>query len=174
MNDTIDIRGNTVKNIVSDLNKTFTGTSLKDDSISTIKPCSQLAFQTLTTAWFLFNDLVPLWRTQMSFRTTVSNLEVAGKESVNRKTLKTRSKGRKFWKSLVILSVRPNVNTGDVQWHRLLKCFNWDGVQHLLYRHTEGRSAAWCYWTCCGTEQRWDKRKERKEMKIWEARYIIF
>jgi len=60
MNDTIDIRGNTVKNIVSDLNKTFTGTSLKDDSISTIKPCSQLAFQTLTTAWFLFNDLVPL------------------------------------------------------------------------------------------------------------------
>jgi hypothetical protein len=50
MNGTIDIRGNTVKNIGSDLNQMVTGTSLKDDSVSTHKTHSHAVFQTLRTA----------------------------------------------------------------------------------------------------------------------------
>jgi hypothetical protein len=51
MNGPIDIGVNTVKNIVSDLKQGVTGTSLKDDSVSTHRPGSHVAFQTLRTAW---------------------------------------------------------------------------------------------------------------------------
>jgi hypothetical protein len=50
MNGTIDIRGNTVKNIVSDVNKRVTSTSLKGHNVSTHRPRSHVAFQTLRTA----------------------------------------------------------------------------------------------------------------------------
>jgi len=50
MNGPIDIRGNTVKNIVSDLNQRVTSIVLKGDSVSTNKPCSHVAFLTLRNA----------------------------------------------------------------------------------------------------------------------------
>jgi hypothetical protein len=50
VNGSIDIRGNTVKNIGSDLNQMVICTSLKDDGVSTHKPRSHVAFQTVRTA----------------------------------------------------------------------------------------------------------------------------
>jgi hypothetical protein len=50
MNEPFDIRGNRVKNIGSNVNQRDTGFSLKDDSISTRRPRSHVAFQTLRNA----------------------------------------------------------------------------------------------------------------------------
>jgi hypothetical protein len=44
------IRGNTDKNISSNLNQRFTDTNLKGDSVSTQTPRSHIAFRTLRTA----------------------------------------------------------------------------------------------------------------------------
>ena len=50
MNGPIDIRGNTVKDIASDLNQRVTGISLKGDSVSTDRPRSKVAFQKFRNA----------------------------------------------------------------------------------------------------------------------------
>jgi hypothetical protein len=50
MKDIIDAKGNTVKNIGSYLNQSVTGTSLKDNSVSTHRRRSLVSFHTLKTA----------------------------------------------------------------------------------------------------------------------------
>ena len=89
MNGTIDIRRNTEKNISSDQNHRFTGTSLKNDNVSTHKPRSHVAVQTLKTAGFLCSVSSCACEGQKkSLRKTVSSLEAAGKKSVDRKLRK--------------------------------------------------------------------------------------
>jgi hypothetical protein len=61
MNGTINFRVNTVKNIGSNVNQGFYRHHLKHDSLSTLKPCSHVAFQTLRTAGiFVHLVLAPL------------------------------------------------------------------------------------------------------------------
>jgi len=47
-----------VNNIGSDLNQRVTGTSLKDDSVSTHTPRSHVAFHTLRTAGICVNEFL--------------------------------------------------------------------------------------------------------------------
>jgi len=137
MNGAIDIRPHAVKNIRSNLNQRVTGANLKDDSVSTHTPCSHALSRRLELPGFVFREFLGLWRTQNVLPHNRKQFRGCWEEKCKQEIHKTRSKKGKFCKSVVILSVVPNVNTGDVQWHRLLKGFNWGGsATFILPPHT--------------------------------------
>jgi len=69
----MDIRGNAVKNIGSNVNQRVTGLSLKDDSVSSLKPRSQKVSRRLELPCFSSMTSCAWEGHKTSFRTTVSS-----------------------------------------------------------------------------------------------------
>ena len=65
------------------------------------------------------------------------------------------------------MSVAANVNTSDVQWHLLLKGFNWDGSATFIFPpHTEGWSAAWCYRNMQQNRAKMGQKQRQRKLRI--------
>jgi len=118
---TIDFRGNAVQNICSNLNQGVTRTSLNFTVYHLTDSVYTSVTRRLELPGFVFNEFLRQWNTQNFLPNNISQFTGRWKKKCKHEILKTRNKEGRFWKSVVITSVRANDNTRDIKKHRLLK-----------------------------------------------------
>jgi len=101
------------ENICSNLNQRVTGTSLKDDSVSTHRLSLHVAYQSLELPGFVFNEFLRLWNTQNFLPHNRWQFRGRWEKKCKNEILKTRSKTGRFLKI-----GRNYVNWGKRQYSR--------------------------------------------------------